>query len=77
MIAFVASKLAEKQNVAETFIWQGEKEEDGLISEGLMFDMLQYFKIILNSIEKNQLIKELTDEGITIPHKSGSRINPK
>lgn len=40
MIAFVASKLAEKQNVAETFIWQGEKEEDGLISEGLMFDML-------------------------------------
>lgn len=57
--------------MAETFIRQGEKEDDGLISEGLMFDMLQYFKIVLNSIEKNQLMKELTDEGILIPHKTG------
>ena len=77
MIAYVASKLADKDKVADTFMRQAEKEEDGLISEGLMFDMIQYFKITLNSIEKNQLIKELTDEGITIPHKTGSWINPK
>jgi len=42
-----------------------------------MFDMIGHFKIILNSIEKSQLIKELTDEGITITHKNGIRINPK
>lgn len=40
MIEFVASKLKGKDNVAEAFIRQGEKEDDGMINEGQVIDLI-------------------------------------
>jgi len=77
MISYVSQKLKSEPKVADTFIRQGEKEDDGLMSDGLMFDMFAYFKLSLNSIEKNTLIKELQEEGVLIPCKEGFWMKPR
>lgn len=78
MIQFVSLKLkAIRGGVPETFIWEGEKEEDGNITYDKFLDMLAYFKVTLNSIEKSALLKELDEEQILIKLKNQTWVNPK